>query len=52
VNDFALLFTMLDQTTKTLDKIDALVEYFDKAEDRDKLWAIAILSHPTTQAHS
>jgi len=45
MNDFALLFTMLDQTTKTLDKIDALVEYFDKTEDRDKLWAIAILSH-------
>lgn len=45
MNDFALLFTMLDQTTKTLDKIDALVEYFEKADDRDKLWAIAILSH-------
>jgi len=45
MNEFAILFTMLDQTTKTLDKIDALVEYFDKASDRDKLWAIAILSH-------
>jgi DNA ligase 1 len=45
MNEFAMLFTMLDQTTKTLDKIDALVEYFDKASDRDKLWAIAILSH-------
>jgi len=45
MNEFAMLFTMLDQTTKTLDKIDALVEYFEKASDRDKLWAIAILSH-------
>jgi DNA ligase-1 len=45
MNEFALLFTNLDQTTKTLDKIDALVEYFEKASDRDKLWAIAILSH-------
>jgi DNA ligase 1 len=45
MNDFAMLFTMLDQTTKTLDKIDALVEYFNKASSRDKLWAIAILSH-------
>ena len=45
MNDFATLFTMLDQTTKTLDKIDALVEYFDKASNQDKLWAIAILSH-------
>jgi DNA ligase-1 len=45
MNDFAVLFTRLDQTTKTLDKIEALVEYFDSASDRDKLWAIAILSH-------
>ncbi len=45
MNEFAILFTMLDQTTKTLDKIDALIEYFEKASDRDKLWAIAILSH-------
>jgi DNA ligase 1 len=45
MNEFATLFTMLDQTTKTLDKIDALVEYFDKASNQDKLWAIAILSH-------
>ncbi|HEX6889398.1 MAG TPA: ATP-dependent DNA ligase [Chryseolinea sp.] len=45
MNEFALLFTNLDQTTKTLDKIDALVEYFESASDRDKLWAIAILSH-------
>jgi DNA ligase-1 len=45
MNEFSLLFTNLDQTTKTLDKIDALVEYFEKASDRDKLWAIAILSH-------
>ena len=45
MNEFAMLFTMLDQTTKTLDKIEALVEYFNKASDRDKLWAIAILSH-------
>jgi len=42
---FASLFTALDQTTKTLDKIDALVDYFEKASDQDKLWAIAILSH-------
>jgi DNA ligase 1 len=42
---FALLFTELDQTTKTLDKIKALVSYFENASDQDKLWAIAILSH-------
>jgi DNA ligase-1 len=42
---FTQLFTELDQTTKTLDKIKALVTYFEKANDRDKLWAIALLSH-------
>lgn len=42
---FTQLFTELDQTTKTLGKIKALVEYFEKASDQDKLWAIALLSH-------
>jgi DNA ligase-1 len=42
---FTELFTSLDQTTKTLDKIKALVTYFEIADDRDKLWAIALLSH-------
>ncbi len=42
---FTQLFTELDQTTKTLDKIKALASYFEKATDRDKLWAIALLSH-------
>lgn len=42
---FTKLFTDLDQTTKTLGKIKALVEYFKKASDQDKLWAIALLSH-------
>ena len=42
---FSKLFTDLDQTTKTLGKIKALMEYFEHADDPDKLWAIAILSH-------
>ena len=42
---FTQLFTDLDQTTKTLDKIKALVNYFELANDLDKLWAIALLSH-------
>ena len=42
---FTHLFTELDQTTKTLGKIKALIEYFEKASDQDKLWAIALLSH-------
>ncbi|MGC1240480.1 MAG: ATP-dependent DNA ligase [Chryseosolibacter sp.] len=42
---FTRLFTDLDQTTKTLGKIKALIDYFQKAPDQDKLWAIALLSH-------
>lgn len=42
---FTELFTKLDQTTKTLGKIKALIEYFEQASDQDKLWAIALLSH-------
>lgn len=45
MKNFAQLFTDLDQTTKTLGKIKALVEYFNKVSDQDKLWAIALLSH-------
>ncbi|GAB3003651.1 ATP-dependent DNA ligase [Cyclobacterium sediminis] len=45
MKDFVQLFTQLDQTTKTLKKVAALVEYFDGAEENDKLWTIAILSH-------
>ncbi|MFZ6014522.1 MAG: ATP-dependent DNA ligase, partial [Bacteroidota bacterium] len=42
---FTKLFTELDQTTKTLGKIRALIDYFEHASDQDKLWAIALLSH-------
>ena len=42
---FTKLFTEIDQTTKTLGKIKALIEYFQKANDQDKLWAVALLSH-------
>ncbi|HEY9049835.1 MAG TPA: cisplatin damage response ATP-dependent DNA ligase, partial [Ohtaekwangia sp.] len=45
MKNFAQLFTDLDRTTKTLGKIKALVEYFQKVSDQDKLWSIALLSH-------
>ncbi len=45
MKDFAALFTALDQTNSTLKKVDALAKYFDRSNDQDKLWAIAILSH-------
>ncbi len=41
----ALLFTQLDQTTKTNAKVDALAQYFAQADEQDRLWTIAILSH-------
>lgn len=41
---FTQLFTELDQTTKTRRKIDALLRYFQTAGDKDKAWAIALLS--------
>lgn len=42
---FAHLFTQLDQTTKTNDKVEALARYFAEASDKDKLWTVALLSH-------
>jgi DNA ligase-1 len=45
MKNFGQLFTDLDQTTKTLGKIDALLDYFGKISDQDKLWAMALLSH-------
>ncbi len=45
MQDFVRLFTELDQTTKTLKKVDALYRYFEQASDADKLWTIALLSH-------
>lgn len=42
---FAKLFNQLDQTTKINQKVSALKQYFDEANDQDKLWTIAILSH-------
>ncbi|MEL6918424.1 MAG: ATP-dependent DNA ligase [Bacteroidota bacterium] len=35
----------LDSTNKTNTKVAALADYFTQADDRDKLWTIAILSH-------
>ena len=42
---FAELIKTLDSTNKTTLKVAALTEYFKLAEDKDKVWAIAILSH-------
>mgnify|MGYP002777902560 CR=1 FL=1 len=42
---FAQLFTELDQTTKTGEKVSALVRYFAEVHPDDQLWAVALLSH-------
>ena len=42
---FAALIKELDSTNKTNVKVNALATYFQEADDRDKIWTIAILSH-------
>jgi len=41
---FARLVILLGSSTKTNDKLDALVNYFSHADDRDKVWVIALFS--------
>src|SRR5580765_7900023 len=41
---FADLVTTLGTSTKTNDKLDALNDYFSSADDKDKVWVIAIFS--------
>ena len=45
MRNFAELISKLDSTNKTTLKVEALTDYFRVANDRDKVWAIAILSH-------
>ncbi|MEP2281236.1 ATP-dependent DNA ligase [Maribacter sp.] len=45
MKNFALLIKTLDSTNKTTVKVQALTDYFLKADDADKVWTIAILSH-------
>lgn len=40
---FTRLFYSIDASTKTKDKVNALVDYFRQASDADKVWAIALL---------
>jgi DNA ligase-1 len=42
---FAQLVKLLDSTNKTNLKVEALANYLINADDQDKLWTIAILSH-------
>jgi DNA ligase 1 len=44
MKNFARLFTELDQTNKTNDKVAILKKYLAQASDADKVWAIALLT--------
>jgi DNA ligase-1 len=41
---FSKLFTEIDQTTSTNEKIDALVRYFATADTADAVWCVALLT--------
>lgn len=41
---FAQLFTELDETTRTSEKVDAMVRYFSGADPADAAWAVHFLS--------
>ena len=41
---FALLFSEIDATTRTNEKVDAMARYFREADPRDAAWAVHVLS--------
>lgn len=45
MKDFAELFLNIESTTSTNKKIEYLQEFFKTADDRDKVWVIALFSH-------
>lgn len=45
MKNFSTLFTRLDQTTRTNEKLNALEDFFAASSEQDTLWAIALLSH-------
>ena len=45
MKNFAQLIKTLDSTNKTTIKVQALADYFSAANDKDRVWTIAILSH-------
>ena len=49
MKNFATLIKALDSTNKTNVKVQALADYFKAADNKDKVWTIAILSHRRPQ---
>jgi DNA ligase-1 len=44
MKEFATLITKLGTSTKTNEKLEALLHYFATANDADKVWVIALFS--------
>lgn len=42
---FAQMIDEIDSTTKTKERINALLRFFENASDQDKVWCIALLTH-------
>lgn len=42
---FSELFLRLDQSNKTSDKVNALMDFFLRASDEDRIWALAFFTH-------
>ncbi len=45
MKEFAHLITSIDQSNKTNDKVNALKNYFKVANDKDKIWTLALFTH-------
>ena len=41
---FAELYAALDETTRTNEKVQAMVDYFNKTDAADAIWAVALLT--------
>lgn len=44
MKNFAKLFEEVSGSTKTTDKLNYLIEYFSKASEEDKIWALALFT--------
>lgn len=51
MNHFVRLFHRLDQTSKTREKLEALVEFFSSAGDSDKVYALAYFTGRAGKRH-
>ncbi|MGB3469043.1 MAG: ATP-dependent DNA ligase [Cyclobacteriaceae bacterium] len=54
MKEFSQLIKELEQTTQTTKKVKSLVKFFETADAKDKVWAIALFSHkrPKRQINS